>query len=623
MQVKKWLMYLGITYLISLILVGGFTYWEFVSLKEEQKRSLVQQSFQQLDYNTRDYQDLETQLKTTLELLANSRQVSDYLEEPNKNHREQIEDAWFSVVLAQAWFSKIALVGDDGYERVAVHYAADLKKVVSHEHNQKSEAVITYHNSRTNKKMYVSGVELHRLPGTNKDVAVVNIVMPIDDAGKRLGYLVASADLSILSEQLHYASNRSLVPEVLDSNGFYIASHDEHKMFGFLFPSRSISNFSQRYPKVWRNITSTDSGTISQDGQLYIFHQVHFFSGDNIYLLLTFSDEDVLDAMEEDIQTLFSQATLGLASLFLFAFPLAYLGQLYHRRSMESKLARAALHGMSAVMVTDSRLRVVQINQEFEKMSKHSPKDILGRNALKLLSPKHQQLQLHTVAAGLRKEGIWEGELTNIKADGELFTSITRIQRISSTALSSSYYICSFVDISERKELENRLRHLSEHDGLTGCWNRRKFDTELQYQARLAERYPQKYQSCLVLVDIDHFKRINDQYGHDEGDKVIKLVAKILAEQLRDSDFLARIGGEEFGVILPNSSIDQVFSLLERLRIAVSVANEHQLTVSIGATDIQADPNRSYKLADVALYESKTHGRNQVSICASSNDDIA
>jgi diguanylate cyclase (GGDEF)-like protein len=185
-----------------------------------------------------------------------------------------------------------------------------------------------------------------------------------------------------------------------------------------------------------------------------------------------------------------------------------------------------------------------------------------------------------------------------------------------------SYYITSLVDISERKALENKLRELSEKDSLTHLWNRRKFEQELQAQTQLVQRYPDSHDACLVLIDIDFFKRINDELGHDEGDRVIAKVAHILAQQLRATDFIARIGGEEFAVLMPHTDIEEAEAVVERLRVAVDIDQSLMVTISAGITDLTQDSTRSYKCADIALYESKTLGRNQVSLCRSS-DEIA
>lgn len=131
------------------------------------------------------------------------------------------------------------------------------------------------------------------------------------------------------------------------------------------------------------------------------------------------------------------------------------------------------------------------------------------------------------------------------------------------------------------------------------------------------KRYPDSEHVSLALIDIDHFKRINDKYGHDIGDKVIGEVAQTLSTHLRETDIIARIGGEEFAIIMPHTPLDEAEVVVNRLRTAVKLESDLNITVSGGVTDICSKPGDSYKRADIALYESKTLGRNQVNVMAS------
>ncbi|EKO3645742.1 GGDEF domain-containing protein [Vibrio metschnikovii] len=119
------------------------------------------------------------------------------------------------------------------------------------------------------------------------------------------------------------------------------------------------------------------------------------------------------------------------------------------------------------------------------------------------------------------------------------------------------------------------------------------------------------------ILDIDHFKRINDQFGHSHGDYVIQSVAETLRDGLRESDFLARIGGEEFAIILPHTPIEEAQAVIERLRIKVYQLHAQNVSISAGISDIMGSEQETYQRADKALYESKATGRNQVSILLS------
>jgi diguanylate cyclase (GGDEF)-like protein/PAS domain S-box-containing protein len=312
-----------------------------------------------------------------------------------------------------------------------------------------------------------------------------------------------------------------------------------------------------------------------------------------------------------------------LITVLIFAFPFAYLVTHCRRRSLESKLARAALNGMSAVMISDKQHRTMMINNEFENMTGYCKKQVIGQNALQLLLENTDQvLSSSAIWSHLEQEEVWEGEVQCKNKLRIPFTAIMRVHVVKNNSGKVSYYITSLVDISVRKELEVRLRILSERDSLSNLWNRRKFEEQLAYYSRLVERYPNESTTCLALVDIDNFKRINDELGHDEGDRVIASVAKLLQDSLRGTDFVARVGGEEFALLMPHTSLPEAKRVLDRLRIEIELAAGTKVTVSVGFTDLTSNSTRSYKCADVALYESKSSGRNTVSMCPS-YDDVA
>ncbi len=167
--------------------------------------------------------------------------------------------------------------------------------------------------------------------------------------------------------------------------------------------------------------------------------------------------------------------------------------------------------------------------------------------------------------------------------------------------------------------LVNRLRHLSQHDSLTSLLNRRAFEQLLSREAHRLQRFNEPF--SVLLVDIDHFKRINDRLGHAAGDAVLRQVAQILMAQAREVDRVARYGGEEFCVLLPHTEHEGAMQAAERLRLAV---NSHKvawrddtLTLSISTgVACASNPEESLEAlmrrADIALYRAKSEGRNRV-----------
>ena len=167
-------------------------------------------------------------------------------------------------------------------------------------------------------------------------------------------------------------------------------------------------------------------------------------------------------------------------------------------------------------------------------------------------------------------------------------------------------------------ELQKQLVELSQTDPLTSLRNRRAFDERLKLSFEQARRYERPL--SLAIVDVDHFKSINDSYGHDAGDAVLRGVAKLIAGGTRQVDFAARVGGEEFAILLPETALFEALQFGEKLRSSIACApiDGHAITVSIGIANfphsLVPGTNELFRAADQALYRAKMNGRNRVEI---------
>lgn len=171
-------------------------------------------------------------------------------------------------------------------------------------------------------------------------------------------------------------------------------------------------------------------------------------------------------------------------------------------------------------------------------------------------------------------------------------------------------------NITKRYILEEKLRRISETDPLTGVYNRRRFVTELRERFCEFKRYARC--AALILLDIDHFKQVNDRYGHQVGDEVLRRLCTLCRKELRESDILARFGGEEFIILLPSTSIEQAISAAERLRVCVEHCNKNpSVSISLGISRFEhADTSEDAAIsrADEAMYRAKHNGRNRVEV---------
>ena len=182
--------------------------------------------------------------------------------------------------------------------------------------------------------------------------------------------------------------------------------------------------------------------------------------------------------------------------------------------------------------------------------------------------------------------------------------------------------LVTFHDITSTKHLQADLKYLTIHDHLTGLLNRRFLEEEAAKEIARADRYQSKL--SFLMIDIDHFKKINDQFGHRTGDKALCTLADHLGKLIRESDYLARFGGEEFLLILPDTSSEKALSLAEKLRQYVAqmpIPRQGKepitMTISIGVSTFPKngkDWETLFKAADLALYRAKELGRNRVEV---------
>jgi len=172
-------------------------------------------------------------------------------------------------------------------------------------------------------------------------------------------------------------------------------------------------------------------------------------------------------------------------------------------------------------------------------------------------------------------------------------------------------------DITERKQLENKFERLATIDELTQVFNRTKFQEVIKIELERAKRY--NHPLSMLMFDIDHFKAINDTYGHSVGDYVLQTLAQIAKENLREIDYLVRWGGEEFIIIAPETDLGRAKALAERIRTAIENYRFDQagkITISFGVTEFKENDTEDtfIRRADDAMYRAKEKGRNRVEV---------
>jgi diguanylate cyclase (GGDEF)-like protein/PAS domain S-box-containing protein len=285
------------------------------------------------------------------------------------------------------------------------------------------------------------------------------------------------------------------------------------------------------------------------------------------------------------------------------------------RSASELRLMAAAFESGQAILITDVEGRIQRVNDAFTRITGYSEGEVVGRNPSILQSGQHDRAFYERLWGELRVHDHWEGEIWNRRRNGNIYPEWESITAVRNEWGQVEHYVAVFHDISEQKRLEAELEREASTDRLTGACNRLRFDTELESALARFHRYGTE--TALIMFDMDHFKWFNDTRGHDAGDRVLREVTERVANAIREPDTLARWGGEEFTLILPETDAEGARDLAERLRRAVGdepVADAGHVTISLGVTRMGAgdDADSLLKRLDNALYRAKELGRNTV-----------
>ena len=290
------------------------------------------------------------------------------------------------------------------------------------------------------------------------------------------------------------------------------------------------------------------------------------------------------------------------------------------------QLGQAVEQSPNGIVITDAEARIEYANEAFTRITGYAPEEVIGQNPRILSSGQTPDSTHEALWSTLARGDIWRGEFINARKDGSTFRELDTIAPIKQSDGSISHFVAIKEDITERCEAEARIQRLAFHDALTGLANRSLLWDRLK-QAILASERSAAY-GVLLLVDIDHFKVINDTQGHEAGDALLREVARRLQDALRSYDTAARLGGDDFAVVIEAIDPDHKVAVAYAERIAEQLyrtlvepfdlglaSGPYRSTPSIGITLFrgrESDVDGVLKQAEVALYRAKEDGRNAI-----------
>lgn len=290
-------------------------------------------------------------------------------------------------------------------------------------------------------------------------------------------------------------------------------------------------------------------------------------------------------------------------------------------------LTAAVTQSSNAISITDLNGAIMYVNPAFTSVTGFTVADVIGASTSILKSGLTPNATYEDLWSALSCGETWRGELNNRRKDGRLYWAATLITPLRDADATVVNYLSVQEDISVRKQQEEKLLHQAHHDALTDLPNRLLAYDRLSVSVKHSQRF--EHPMCLMFIDLDNFKQVNDSLGHDAGDMLLVKVARRLQSTLRDGDTVARLGGDEFLVILESANAHAAELSAKRimriLETPMSIEGRELVTTgSIGITQYPQDGNTPEVLmrnADSAMYKAKAQGKNTFQFFTQTMDD--
>jgi diguanylate cyclase (GGDEF)-like protein/PAS domain S-box-containing protein len=470
----------------------------------------------------------------------------------------------------------------------------------------------------------------------NTHPPLLKVASPIfNQLGKKQGVLVLDISFDTLFEKLvNYTKHTKL--------NIFIANHEGEWIFAPQTQQHKGANkVLDKSSLLWEEIQRYESAKVRGDANTFYFKLFNPLKNIQHYDILhkdlksTTLTDSFLDKKLEFIlivevqegviaQKTWENVSKGLPyfifGFFLVLFFLVLLLKMLQERiknTAELKLAASCFENAEdGMVITDPTTKIIKVNKRYTEITGYDEEELIGQKTNILSSGWTSHEVYKNMWADLMEKNFWEGEITDRRHDGSVYSQWLRIITIRDHRENIINFLGVTTDITERKKSEEKIKKLAYQDALTGLPNRTLFDDRLTKAIEVAKRYNRKL--GLLFVDLDDFKLINDTSGHYVGDMFLMQIAQTLNKSIRQSDTLARFGGDEFVILLEDYEKTDIVAIAQRILDDLKEplhlnGIEYLPTASIGIAIFPDDAKDKIELlqhADTAMYKAKDFGKN-------------
>ncbi len=564
-----------------------------------------------------------------------------YLEQPSASNRQLLNDTWSNFSNQKLIYDQVRYIDESGKEIIRINNINGKAVVTPLDQLQMKSGRYYFKQSLSLNKneIYLSPLDLNIERGKieTPHKPTIRIAIPIFDRhGEKRGVITLNYLAKRLFEIIDNPKNQQQGQNLLvNTRGFYLRGRERTDEWGFMFGHKgALKTMAYDFPRAWEEIKIEPRGVVDNESGIFIYEQIEFPASNSKlkshtqqhWKLINYTSNDTLLTL---VSPLLHKIWIVAITTLLLLLPLIWVfsNHLFHKKLAQQKL-RTNEHYLRLILSStaegvigvDQKGQTTFVNMAAQKMVQYSQDELIGKHIHDWIFHDDESSTSHLIAQCQITRCLKSGVHHQVKIeafnrkDGSHFP----IECQATPLVEEGGFqgaVITFRDITDRLKTEQALQHKASFDRLTGIYNRLKFEELLEQAILESNRY--KRPLSLAMFDIDHFKLINDAHGHQVGDEVLKEVAKLAKMTLRDVDSLARWGGEEFMILAPETTLEGMTNIAEKVRNTIachpfSIAK--RVTVSFGVAQFKEREaeNEFLKRTDDALYIAKQLGRNRV-----------